>query len=201
MSATHRVYLFDFDGTVFDTAALKVEIAQKLKEYTDNPELLWETERKLRGRKNYLVETLRVFSEQIGLQNTPFRIQDILLYHNFTNFVFPDTVQALKRLGTESILALFSEGDEIYQQFKAHQSQLIQYFDYTYIFPKKMDHLAEIVDFFEERKIWYIDNQLYHLEHAKKQFPSLTTVWINRDAIVSNIEFRPDLNIASLAEL
>ncbi len=200
-SDKHRVFLFDFDGTLFDSAGLKVEIAEKLKQYTDNSELLWETERQLRGRKFHLVETMRVFCEQIGMETSEFSIQNILLYHNFPDFVFPEAISTLEKLHNDNILAIFSEGDEIYQQFKIHQSRLSQSVDFTYIFPKKQNHLAEIVKFFGQKKIWYVDNQLYQLQLAHQQFSDITTVWINRENLQPNVDFHPTHTITSLEQL
>lgn len=206
MSASHlldkkRVLLFDFDGTLFDTSKLKAVISEQLHSYTANTDLLWETEKKLRDRRYHLIETMRVFCEQIGVAQVQHTILDIFLHQNFPAFIFPDVIKNLKALHEENVIALFSEGDETYQQVKIYQSYLSELFDFIYIYHRKLPHLDEVVSFFSDKEIWYIDNHITKLQKAQEKFPPLKTIWLNREHLRSTIEYVPDMHISTLDEL
>lgn len=196
-----RVLLFDFDGTVFDTAKLKEQINVQLHEYTTDTHLLWETEKKLRDRRFHLAETIKTFCEQLGITDANHTIQEIFLSQNYPAYIFPDVIESMKTLHKDNILALFTEGDETYQQVKIQQSYLAQLFDFIYIYYRKIQHLDEIVNFFEGKEIWFIDNHLHHLQGAVERQPNLKTVWMNREHLTPEIAFTPTRTITSLDQL
>lgn len=196
-----RVLLFDFDGTVFDTAKLKEQISIQLHEYTTNTDLLWETEKKLRDRRFHLAEAIREFCDKLGIESANHTIQEIFLSQNYPAFIFPDVIEKLKALHDQNILALFTEGDETYQQVKIQQSYLAQLFDFIYIYYRKIQHLDEIVTFFEGKEIWFIDNHLRHLQGAVQRQPQIKTVWVNREHLEPDMSFTPNLTITNLDQL
>lgn len=196
-----RVFLFDFDGTVFDTARLKELISEEMKQYTTDTQLLWETERKLRDERFHLIATMKEFSEKIGQTQIQEAIQNVFLHQNFPALIFPDVISNLKVMHRRNILALFSEGDETYQQVKIYQSHLNKLFDFMYVYHKKLEYLEEVVSFFANKEIWYIDNQLPKLQMAKLKCPQITTVWLNREKLQHNVTFISDITITSLDQL
>jgi FMN phosphatase YigB (HAD superfamily) len=196
-----QVLLFDFDGTVFDTYKLKIDISRDLSNYTDDVQVLWETEKKLRSRRFHLVETMNQFCQKIGRTDIQHSVQEMFLNKNFESYIYDDVKQWLPVLKQNAVTALFTQGDESYQQVKIYQSQIATLFDFIYIYHRKMAHLPNILRFFEWKDILFIDNHLSLLKQAKEQFPKLKTVWINREHLSAHIDFSPDYTIESCAEL
>lgn len=195
-----RVLLVDFDGTLLDSAKLKEVITEQLRTYTAESNLFWETEKSLRDEPFHIAKAIHAFCEKTGItdQHT---IQETFLNQNYPAFIFQDVISNIKKYRQDNILALFSEGDETYQQVKIMQSYVNELFDFAYIYHHKVDHLAEIVTFFENREIWFIDNQLIKLQLAHEAFPQIKTVWINREHLTPPVQFTPDRTITTLDEL
>ncbi|MEO8581062.1 MAG: HAD hydrolase-like protein [Patescibacteria group bacterium] len=201
LTGKKRVLLFDFDGTLFNTAKLKDLISEQLRKYTINTDLLWETEKNLRDERFHLIETMRVFCEKVGNSEIQSTIQDLFLNQNFPELVYPEVMENLKSLHEENILALFSEGDETYQQVKIYQSKVSTLFDFIYIYHKKLEYLDELVTFFSNKEVWYLDNQLSKLQQAQQKHPQIKTVWFNREHLNPNISYTPDYTVSTLNEL
>lgn len=195
------VLLFDFDGTLFDTAKLKQAITQKLKHFTSDIELLWETEKKLRNNRYHMVDTIQEFCQKVGLKKNQDIVQNIFLTAPSEEFVFDDIFTTLPKLHQNHITAIFSEGDESYQQVKIGLSKLQKLFDYTFVYHRKTDHWPDIIQLFEGKKLWLIDNQLHHLQHAQKSHSQIHTIWINREDLTPSLDFQPEFEIQSTQEL
>lgn len=194
-----HVLLFDLDGTIFDTKQLKIDISRDLKTYTDDIQILWETEKKLRNQRYHLVETMKQFCEKIGRDDIQHTIQEIFLHRQFEQYVFPEVKSAINQCREKAVTAIFTQGDESYQQVKIYQSQLASVFDFLYIYHNKMAHLPNILRFFEWKEVWLIDNHISILQHAKEHFPKIKTVWVNREQLPNDTGFNPDVSLETLS--
>lgn len=200
-STQSPVILFDFDGTLFDTTAMKTQIEQDLTPITISFTKLWAIEKSLRGTSSHISETIKQFCEQEGLQDQIDKIQSIFLHQDFSSFLFEDSIPTLTNLSTKCTQCLFTQGDESYQQVKVYGSNIQTHFAHLFIFHNKIDHLLEITTQFAERDMYFIDNHVKYLQKASELMPSIKTIWINREGIVNNSSYTPTFETNSLTEL
>lgn len=195
------VLLIDFDGTLFNTSLLKETITVQLKKYTQDTNLLWQTEKKLRDQESHLAQTISEFCQKAGITNAQDEVQNIFLTQRFPQFVYPEVFEALAALSHKATLCIFSQGDEVFQQVKVHQSGLSAYFQYFFIFQKKLPELKKIKTQFHGKTLWLIDNKVSVLKAAVSLVPELKTVHVVREEYEIDQSFQPTHRIKSLVDL
>ena len=195
------VLLIDFDGTLFNTTLLKETLTTQLKKYTQDTQLLWETEKKLRDKQTHLAEAITEFCKKAGITDVESEIQNLFLNQQFPQFVYPEVFEALSSLSRKATLCIFSQGDELFQQVKVHQSNLSAYFQYFFIFHKKIPELEKIAKQFEAKTLWIIDNKVEILKDAANLIPTIKTVHMLREEYDIDPSFQPTHRVESFAQL
>lgn len=195
------VILWDFDGTLFDTVSQKLMLVQQLETIIPNPDILWMMEKALRDQPHHIVATIHQFCIKHDLIDKADDIQNIFVNQEFKRFVYPEAVAALEKLKENSTPCIFTQGDVSYQQIKIHGAGLANQFEFFYVSKDKISLIPEIVGFFADRPIWYVDNQHKYLARAVEQDKTIRTVWINRYEDQASSDFQPDYILPNLTNL
>lgn len=199
-----KLFLIDFDHTLFDNDQLKQAISNELQNIVSDPthiEELWQTIRSFRHAPFHIQEGIKKFCENHQLIDQREQIYQAFLNQNFSSFIYSDSITGLQQLSEYGEIALFTTGDGLYQQVKIQQSSLSQYLKTIYIFDNKMENFLEVAAHYPNTEIWFIDNQLLLLEKASQMNNAVKTVWIKREDYAKESQFQPTVTVANLSEL
>lgn len=185
MKSKKRVFLIDFDNTLFNTERLKVSIDKRLvkKFGQENTEILWKiyaTSSKELGYVNIKDISLKA-TKKLKINSTK-EIEDIFLKAKFDKFLFKHTPAIIDLLKKKGKVILYSLGDTIYQPLKIKGSGAENLIGKKNIIvaENKIDKISSIIlelksKGFEE--IFLIDDRSDFLEKAKEVDPNTTTIW------------------------
>ncbi len=130
---------------------------------------------------------------------------------NFEIFsIYEDAEDTLTELAKIADLGIFSEGDIAFQKEKLLQTNIENYFlkEHVHIVPEKIAAIEALVKKYKSQpktKVFLIDDKLQILPVIKKQFPSITVIWIKQGEHAPSqlpIEgFTPDAEVTSLKEI
>lgn len=125
-----------------------------------------------------------------------------------TNYsLYEEVLDILKKLEDEADLGIFSEGILEFQKTKLKNTKLEQFFKekHIHIFGKKESELLKTLNSYKKYKVFLVDDRLSILHLAKKNFPSIFTIWVKRGPHAQKqkeIEgFTPDETVFNLQEL
>lgn len=176
------VFLIDLDNTLIDNDKIKQNIKLALQKTLGNEEAehFWLHHNEFRECHS-LVDFPNIIREYCA-ENHPndcsLRLNRLFENIEVSNCIYPNLAGALNHLKQFGMLALFTEGDMIYQQMKVDKSGVKQYMDEIYIFEHKLDHLTEIQDRYKDAQIVFIDDKFKNLHIAKKKIPNIKTIWV-----------------------
>lgn len=204
MQPETTLFLLDFDHTLFNPEPLKQSVSKQLVKLVHDRLLIerfWQLERQMRGKPHYLVETIQTFCDEINRLELIEKIFDLFLTYRFMKDVYKDVSDFLQQLKPHGKMIVFTQGDETYQQVKVQQSQILQQVDGVYVFAEKLPHLADIVKYSGAQSIHLFDDNPEIITNAKRAFPDLTTIWVNRrDRPWPEGIAKPDSTIRKLTE-
>ena len=181
MNKDKQKLIIDFDGTMFDTEAFRIETASLFKRMGYNEEQIQLT---------YQAECLSYLYSPFGqlkrLQLIKASNQNLAearfknLYENSYKYVFPDTIQFLKDMKfKEYELILLTLGDVAFQKAKVENSSLGRFFDkILYCDIQKWLYLPKIMD--KSDKFIFIDDRADTIDRIGKVFPNSFAIRIDR---------------------
>ena len=214
---TPRVTVIDVDNTILDTDRLKSEVVGKLfKRATGTLGLKCALED---FEKNYCAQYEGV-REEMGYIDVPAvceklsaalglkvdgALEDVLLSLSFDKYVFPETREVLEFLRRWSRLAVFADGDMVYEPVKVAGMKIDGYYHDLYISENKTELWPDLSKIYGLSQILYIDDRVENLEACAKVRPDIMTIWVRQgeyaDVKPKNKSFEPDYVVRDLREL
>lgn len=143
-----------------------------------------------------------LFDIDYTLFDTAFFKESNLLEHK----IYQEVIQVLENLKTIAILGIFSEGNIDFQRKKLRETGIEKYFeqDNTHIVLNKLEELKGIIEKYEDRETFFVDDKLAILFDAKESFPDVFTIWVKRGPFAQNqkeiLGFKPDVQVDNLSE-
>lgn len=185
MREPKRVYLIDFDNTLFDTDALKRSISENFKKrFGDkNLSLFWKTYAESVKALKYV--DIKEISKDLHKRFEDGSIEDfenLFLKAEFKKFVFKHSDKLIKTLKGGGKVILYSLGDAHYQPTKIKRSGIEKLIgkDNVIILKNKKTALGGVILKFKVsgyNQIIMVDDRADFLEKAKRIDPSCVTVW------------------------
>lgn len=133
---------------------------------------------------------------------------DIFKKSNLVTYqLYEEAVSVLYDLHTIAHIGIFSEGEEEFQKAKLVKTKIHEHFpqEHIHIVAKKGETLPDILEKYNGKKLFYVDDRLSILRKAKEIAPDIITVWIKRGPYAINQSeteaYRPDATILSLSEV
>lgn len=170
----------DFDGTLFDTRHLKIELFNAFRSMgfaEDQIELTYK-----KACEDYIyspIEQLQLLQnfKKCDIQEAIEKLEE--LYKKVPNYLFKDSVDFLKNLDREKYeVNLLTLGDEDFQKKKVDSSGITKYFDNIYYCrDQKWIFLKTLVDL--EEKFFIIDDRGDALFKISKDFKNSIPIEIN----------------------
>ncbi len=185
MKEPKRVYLIDFDNTLFDTDALKRSISENFKKkFGDrNLSLFWKTYAESVKALKYvdIKEISKDLYKNLG-KGSPEDFEDLFLKADFKKFVFKHSNKLIKTLKGSHKVILYSLGDAHYQPTKIKESgieKLIGKSNIVVLKNKKIALGGMILRLKASgyNQIIIVDDRADFLEKAKRVEPDCITVW------------------------
>jgi len=184
------MFIIDFDDTLINTHALKLEMLNNLKEVGIPEDLYRETYRQTRNNSDGII-TYTVESHAKMLATRGFVYEEVLealkksLNGNMEKFVFPDAVQFINCLKKyNKPLVLLSLGEPATQEVKVRSSGLHDYFDRVFIVDSgKIKVLNELFGVEKVREAWFFNDKISESLEVLKEFPDLKVVLKKSDSI------------------
>ncbi len=185
MMESKRVYLIDFDNTLFDTDALKRSISENFKKRFDdkNLSLFWKTYAESVKALKYV--DIKEISKDLHKRFEDGSIEDfenLFLKAEFKKFVFKHSDKLIKTLKGGGKVILYSLGDAHYQPTKIKRSGIEKLIgkDNIIILKNKKTALGGVILKFKAsgyNQIIMVDDRADFLEKAKRIDPGCVTVW------------------------
>ncbi len=174
--------IFDFDHTLFGTRRLYMALKEAFEKMGVEDKLFSETLRKASGRFGFKPrKQIKMIAEEfseVKYEQLEAAFEKII--NKAEIFLYPEVSRALGEIKKENELIMVSYGDKKYQNEKIRSSKVIPFFNKIIVTQElhKVSELKKILG--EGEKAIFVEDNPYALTEAKKAFPQIITVRINR---------------------
>jgi len=176
--------IFDFDHTLFSAKQFYFALKKAFFKLGVKEKLFQETFEKSKGKgrdyKPYRQFKLVIkLKPKISLKKLKETFDKIL--KKAPKFLYPDTIWFLKRWRKKAKLILLSYGEEKFQRDKIKASKIEKYFQKRAKITQDIDKIKPFKKLFQKKeKLIFIEDNPTALSEAKKIFPNVITIRINR---------------------
>lgn len=176
------VFFIDVDNTLLDNDQIKQEIKQSLIQTLgrEEAEHFWQHHDEFRAYKQLVdfPSITREYCAETRSASCEYSVGSIFTGINFKTALFPEALAVVKHLKQLGEVAIFSEGDMVYQKMKIEKSGLAAAVNRTFLYEHKLEHLEESVAVFPAATLVFIDDHDINLEEIKKRLPLAVTIMV-----------------------
>lgn len=160
------IYIIDFDDTLFDKSGAFAQACSQI-----GIEFRGPLYQKAKG-KNGIYNPRK----HLKLLAKPYSSLEKIIAQS-QKFLFPQTVQKLRKLSKKHKLILLSKGDLYFQKAKIRHSGIEKFFSNIYITNKSKVEVIEekILPQYPQENIVFVDNKKEEREAVKAIFPKIKT--------------------------
>jgi len=168
------------DNTLLDNDRVKTEIKQSLVKVLGHGEAnhFWKHHDEFRS-KNNLVDFPKIIEKYCAEKHTDsctIKLKNIFFIIDFKMAMYPTAVATLKHLKSIGKVAIFTEGDMVYQKRKVEQLGLNKLVNKIYLYLHKSDHIDEILSKWKGYTKIFVDDRSAKLIKIKRQYPDIRIV-------------------------
>lgn len=178
--------IIDFDHTLFDTDALKRDLAGALGEFGIKSDLFWETYPKalqfVSGEMGYnTIKHLEILQKSVSFDSSAAKKKLDEVINNSKNYLFPDTLNFLSRMvGLNVPLILLSRGERAFQNAKIRAAGIDRYFREIHLTSeKKVSILPQLIKG-DAKHIFFINDHLEETREVMSAFKEIKPVLLRR---------------------
>jgi len=97
-------------------------------------------------------------------------------------YLYEEVLHVLEELVKVAELGIFSMGDTEFQNRKLVETGIANYFKdkNVHVFSDKEVKLKDMLDKYQQYKVFLVDDRLTVLHNAKTMMPSIFTIWVKR---------------------
>jgi len=202
------VFFVDIDNTLLDKDRIKTEIKQSLIKVLGHGEAnhFWKEHEEFRSKNNLgdFPKIIEKYCKEKHADTCAIKLKNIFFIIDFKMAMYPAAAAALKHLKSFGKVAIFTEGDMVYQKRKVEQLGLNKLVDKIYLYLRKSDHIDVILAKWKGYTKVFIDDRSPKLIKIKKQYPETRIVEVcqghfsNKDHVSHK---KIDMTIESIEEL
>jgi len=144
----------------------------------------------------------------LDIDDTLFNTEKLKNSHYIKFDLYEDVIEALSELAKTATLGIFSQGEIAFQKKKLQKTNINHYFseEHIHIVEYKVGVVEEVLSSYSKKgKVFFIDDRLESLYMAKKETPSVFTIWMKRgryaDIQEEKTDFTPDATVKNLREI
>jgi len=176
------VFFVNVDNTLLDSERIKTEIKQSLIKVLGHGEAnqFWKLHDEFREKKS-LVDFPKIIEKYCKEKHTEMceiKLKNIFFIIDFKMALYPAAEATLKHLKSFGKVAIFTEGDMVYQKRKIEQLGLNKMVDKIYLYLHKSDHIDEILAKWKGYTKVFVDDPSTKLVKIKKQYPETRIVGV-----------------------
>jgi len=202
------LFLVDLDNTLLNNDAVKAEIRKSLITVLGQSDAqhFWDHYNAIRTKTNLVdfPSAIKKYCEEKNAKTCDIRLKKIFHSINFKQALYPNVENVLNHLKTKGEVALFTEGDMIYQKVKIEKSGVGAMVNHIYHFEHKLEHFEAIKKKFHTYHIVVIDDRSETLMKLKALYPEITIVEVCQGHY-SDVDHKPhpelDKTIESIGDL
>lgn len=174
------VFFIDVDNTLLDNDHIKSEIKVSLVKVFGKKDAdhFWAHHDGFRDYQKYVdfPNIIRGYCQELHGDKCQMEFTQVFNSIEFKHALYPKVSLVLKYLRSLGKVALFTEGDVVYQRRKVEKSGLSGLVDQVFLYEHKMNHLAKIVAKFKEFRLIFIDDRAEYLSEEKRKYPQIYTI-------------------------
>jgi len=174
------VFLIDLDNTLLDNDKVKSEIKKSLIHVLGPLEAkhFWDHHDDIRTKTNLVdfPKAIREYCAEKDAETCDIRLGKIFDAIDFQKALYPDVYKVLEHLKSKGYVALFTEGDLVYQKKKIEKSGVGALVDRVFHFKHKLKHFEEIKKEFSHSHLIVVDDRSETLMKLKSKHPDITIV-------------------------
>jgi len=176
--------IFDFDHTLFSVKKLYFALEEAFFKLGVEEKLFQETFEKSKIKKRSYdpdKQIQLIVKVKPGIKKSDFKREYKKTLKRATQFLYSDTIWFLKRWRKKAKLILLSYGEEKFQRDKIKTSKIEKYFQKRVKITRDIDKVEPFKKLFQKKeKLIFIEDNPMALSEAKKIFPNVITIRINR---------------------
>jgi len=180
MSSSSPLFLLDVDNTLLNNDYVKQSIWESLVSVLGEEEAqhFWEHRQKIRDEEGIVSfpKAVREYCSETKEETCDFRLHMIFSNIDFKGALYdcvPGVIQQLRIIGE---VAIFTEGDPLYQEMKVTNSTLDQYVDDVFIYEHKLPHIPEIRAAYPNHTFILVEDKPTNIEEFKSQEPNTRSI-------------------------
>jgi len=175
--------IFDFDHTLFSAKKLFENLKEEFKKAGVSEKLFFETFQKSKGNFGYIhrkqFELITKENPELNLIKLEETFKKVI--NRADKFLYPDVLPVLINLKKENELILLSYGEKEFQREKIDNSKITHYFN-KIVVTQEINKISELRKILKKKEnAVFVEDNPRALVEAKKYFPDLVTVRINRN--------------------
>src|SRR5690606_23248622 len=98
---------------------------------------------------------------------------------NLTQFIiYDEVVSVLTEVASSATVGIFSEGEKDHQLRKLLTTKIKDHFhdNHLHVFSKKLEALASVLEKYQGKKLYFVDDKLEVLQGIKESDPDITVI-------------------------
>lgn len=214
-TSSKKVFLFDLDDTLLATIDLKKIIEKKVLYVLKNvfsitlldneiKSIFWETYSKHKQANGWvsMPELGEELAKVFGVESGGPTFKRLFYTLPFEQYIKTGVCEMLTDLRSSGMRVILAYGDLVYQPIKL--SIFNNYTDSYQTYEKLTDStISEIVNIYENSKIFITDDRLKNLANFKKVNQSIKTIWFKDGPYKNDLVdgFKSDYEVQNIAEL
>ncbi|MFB6225146.1 MAG: HAD family hydrolase [Candidatus Paceibacteria bacterium] len=175
MSSSTPLFLLDVDNTLLNNDYVKQSIWESLVSVLGKEEAhhFWNHRQKIREEEGIVSfpKAVRAYCSETKEETCDFRLHMIFSNIDFKGALYDCVPGVIQQLRTIGHVAIFTEGDTLYQEMKVKNSTLAQYVDDVFIYEHKLEHISEIREEYPNHTFILVEDKPDNIDTFKAQEP------------------------------
>lgn len=112
-------------------------------------------------------------------------------------FLYPRTLDVLGHLRTLGAILILSEGDPAYQRAKIERAGITRLVDDVLVFPRKDEHILEVVDGWPALLHVFVDDKVPFLEKVGRRLPEAYLIHVRQGKYARRTGMEPKVDLVA----
>ena len=205
------VVILDIDYTIFDTDSFRTAVYKRLAtklrfiDFAPFLDLTKQIETKTKLQVGYFDPKvfLQLLRKETETELSQQDLEDIFFDENlYRASLYEEVADLFQKFVDQNIqLVIFSTGEEKFQTMKLTGIKELLHEEHIHIFVDKLLDLKDVLQKYQDKQVYLVDDLSNVLQEAKSADPSVKTILIDRNNRFLEQDFRPDFVIENLTKI
>ena len=205
------VVILDIDYTIFDTDSFRTAVYKRLAtklrfiDFAPFLDLTKQIETKTKLQVGYFDPKvfLQLLRKETETELSQQDLEDIFFDENlYRASLYEEVADLFQKFVDQNIqLVIFSIGEVKFQTMKLTGIKELLHEEHIHIFVDKLLDLKDVLQKYQDKQVYLVDDLSNVLQEAKSADPSVKTILIDRNNRFLEQDFRPDFVIENLTKI